>query len=149
MRFDQVKLVSSDVAALAAFYTEALGCCLLFGPATLVDADLTRGIGAPPGPVTLAMLGFADHQTGSPILEIYSIDGDEAVDWPFRPGQGHLAFEVDDVHVSVEHLLDAGATMLGDVVDWRGPSGSLGRFAYLRDPEGNIVDVWGRLTDET
>jgi catechol 2,3-dioxygenase-like lactoylglutathione lyase family enzyme len=58
-----------------------------------------------------------------------------------RPGLAHLAFAVDDVEMAREAVLAAGGGEIGEVVslDVRG-AGTV-TFAYLTDPEGNVVEL--------
>lgn len=146
MRFDQVKFVANDVERLIAFYVEALDCSVARGPVEVNDPEIIGAIGAPPGSrITLAMLSLPGPEEGV-VLELYSIAGDDALVWPYSPGQGQIAFQVDDVDAVVVRAISSGGSRLGEVADWQTPWGSTARFVYLRDPEGNIVDVWSRAT---
>jgi len=42
-------------------------------------------------------------------------------------------------------VMAAGGASIGDVVEWEAPSGAVARFVYMRDPEGNIIDLWSRV----
>lgn len=145
MRFDQVKMLVRDAASLSAFYRDALGCELLGPPTTFDDEVLARGIGAPGRTLRMAWLRLPGGSDDGPILELYEIVDGPGDDWPYEPGQGHIAFEVDDVAAMADRIVVAGGSLLGEVVDWEAPSGNLARFVFLRDPEGNMVDVWQRL----
>ncbi len=143
MRFDQVKMVAGDVEALAGFYEVAIGCRMMAPITDFTDEVLSRGMGAPGAHVRMAWLAFPGASDGSPLLELYQLVGWHD-DWPYRPGQGHVAFEVDDVPSAVDRVVTAGGSLLGEIVDWKAPSGNQARFVFLRDPEGNVVDLWGR-----
>jgi len=60
---------------------------------------------------------------------------------PNRVGFGHIAFLVDDVPSVVEAVLDNGGEILGGPV--RTTVAQLGELevAYVRDPEGNIIEL--------
>lgn len=64
--------------------------------------------------------------------------------WPYQPGQGHLAFQVDDVGQAAQRVVDGGGSYLGEIVTWRAPSGNPACFVFMRDPEGNVIDLWAR-----
>lgn len=146
MRFDQIKIIARDIESLSSFYQEALGCEAVVSSFEVVDEAVARAIGVPGNAVTLSILRLPGRGDHGPVLELYSIGGGEMPDdWHYQPGQGQMAFEVDDVDVKAAALVDKGATMLGEPVDWVGPSGSTARFVYLRDPEGNIIDIWSRV----
>lgn len=145
MRFDQVKMVARDIDSLAKFYEEAVGCRLLAPIRDFADETLCRGIGAPVGAqVRMAWLAFPGTSDESPILELYQVVAADPA-WRYREGQGHLAFEVEDVQSAVAQVIASGGSLLGEVVDWEAPSGNLARFVFLRDPEGNVIDLWARI----
>jgi predicted enzyme related to lactoylglutathione lyase len=57
------------------------------------------------------------------------------------PGLGHLAFSVADVEAVRDVVLETGGGEVGEVVSVEIKEvGSL-EFAYLTDPEGNIIEV--------
>lgn len=141
MRFDQVKFLARDIEALSAFYREALQCVTVV-PEQTTDGAVARAVGVPDAEVTLSILRLPGRGDRGPVLELYSVTGYVPDDWDLRPGQGQLAFEVDDLEASVGKVVAAGGSTLGEVIEWQGPSGTTARFVYLRDPEGNIVDLW-------
>src|SRR5690606_19257897 len=57
-----------------------------------------------------------------------------------RPGFGHLAFAVDDVAAARRAVLDAGGHPVGDIVSHDVPGAGVVTFAYVTDPEGNILE---------
>lgn len=144
VRFDQVKLIAHDVSGLADFYSTALGCVTLEALQTWIGGDVARGMGAPDAEITVVMLGLPGHEESELVLEIYSVTPAPA-DWAYGPGQCQTAFQVDDLDSSVDRFLDRGGSMLGEIVEWRAQTGNLARFVYLRDPEGNLVDLWQRV----
>jgi len=60
---------------------------------------------------------------------------------PNRVGFGHIAFLVDDLASVVEAVVDNGGEVLGGPV--RTNVAELGELevAYVRDPEGNIIEL--------
>jgi len=90
----------------------------------------------------LRLPGRGDH---GPVLELYEVDGQVPADWSYRPGQGQLAFEVEDLETSIGKVMASGGSSLGEVVEWQAPSGAVARFVYMRDPEGNVIDLWSRV----
>ena len=54
---------------------------------------------------------------------------------------GHLAFEVEDVRTTLAHLLAAGGSTLGSVVEREIEGVGLITFVYACDPEGNIIEL--------
>ena len=56
-------------------------------------------------------------------------------------GLGHIAFAVEDVEAMKEAVIEAGGGTVGDVVKVKIPGVGVIEFAYLKDPEGNIIEV--------
>lgn len=144
MRFDQVKFLSRDLDALSRFYVDALGCSVVV-PATSTDSAVSRAVGVPDAQVRLLILRLPGRGDHGPVLELYSVEGEVPEGWGYQPGQGQLAFEVDDLDSAVEKVIAGGGSRLGEVVEWEAPSGSTARFIYLRDPEGNVIDLYSRV----
>ena len=143
MRFDQVKVFARDVRSLADFYRDALECELLEPVRDFDDEALGRAFGAPGRRIRLGFLGLPGRE-GGPILELYEFPDRDAADWPYRPGQSHLAFGVEDVEEVARRVEEKGGSYLGEITTWTAPSGNLATFVFMRDPEGNLVDLWAR-----
>jgi predicted enzyme related to lactoylglutathione lyase len=58
-----------------------------------------------------------------------------------RVGFGHIAFGVTDVAEAREQVLTAGGSAVGDIVAHMTPDGRGVTWCYLRDPEGNIIEL--------
>jgi predicted enzyme related to lactoylglutathione lyase len=58
-----------------------------------------------------------------------------------RPGFAHLAFAVDDVAAARDAVLAAGGGVVGDVVSVAIPDAGQITFAYVTDPEGNVIEL--------
>jgi catechol 2,3-dioxygenase-like lactoylglutathione lyase family enzyme len=78
-----------------------------------------------------------------PTLEIfqYSEMSDPGDRTPNRPGLAHLAFAVDDVEVATRVVLEAGGGQVGEIVTLPVEGAGTVTFAYLTDPEGNIIEL--------
>lgn len=146
VRFDQTKFLARNLGSLAAFYETAFGCETVVPILEVSDDAVARAVGVPDAVVTLTILQLPGRGDDGPVLELYSIDGETPDNWVYKPGQGQIAFEVEDLESSIGRVMSAGGSVLGEVVEWVGPSGSRARFVYLNDPEGNIVDLWSRVT---
>jgi catechol 2,3-dioxygenase-like lactoylglutathione lyase family enzyme len=78
-----------------------------------------------------------------PTLEIfqYSRQEDAQETAVNRPGLGHIAFAVDDVEAAVDAVLAAGGRTVGETVSRAiGGAGTI-TFAYVTDPEGNVIEL--------
>jgi len=109
----------------------------------LSGAWLEAGTGIPQARIRgvhLRLPGYGDH---GPTLEIFQYDQQVEREIPAanRPGFAHIAFAVDDVAAACDAVLAAGGGALGEIVT--APVGDAGRvaFAYMTDPEGNIIEL--------
>jgi catechol 2,3-dioxygenase-like lactoylglutathione lyase family enzyme len=78
-----------------------------------------------------------------PTLEIFEYEPPESADPPVanRPGFGHIAFSVQDVEGMHRRVISAGGKALGKIVSKSIAGSGVITFAYLRDPEGNILEL--------
>lgn len=60
---------------------------------------------------------------------------------PDSPGFGHIAFSVDDVPAVVEAVFAHGGSAVGERTVREIPGAGIIDFQYVRDPEGNIIEV--------
>jgi catechol 2,3-dioxygenase-like lactoylglutathione lyase family enzyme len=101
--------------------------------ATGIDGAHIRGI-------HLRLPGFG---TDGPTLEVFQYDqhaeGNEAA--ANRPGFAHIAFAVDDVHAVRDAVIAAGGGELGRLVTHQVDGVGWITFSYLKDPEGNLIEV--------
>ncbi|WP_372787749.1 VOC family protein [Paraconexibacter sp.] len=113
-------LYVDDVDAATAFYTQAVGLRVVFGP-----SEMFVGLRVAPGSVLL--------------LFDPALSAAEGRDVPAHGahGQGHVAFTVDDAALPaiVERCAQAGAGVERELTWPRG-----GRSVYVRDPAGNSVE---------
>jgi len=144
VRFDQVKILARDPETLVEFYEQALGCETVVPLLHMEDDAVARALGVPDADVALTVLRLPGRGGHGPVLELYSVEGDIPGDWHLQPGQGQLAFEVEDLESAMGRVGGAGASKLGDLVEWESPSGTAARFVYMRDPEGNVIDLWSK-----
>jgi lactoylglutathione lyase len=116
VRFSQVRLLVDDVAAAFRFYRDELGLAVASG-----------NEGEP----------YASFDTGTGTVAIFVRDGQaEAVELRAAGDSTLLVLEVDDVDSDVARL---GARVVAGPVDqpeWGG------RVAYLRDPSGNLIELF-------
>ena len=91
----------------------------------------------PAGEFTLIFLTAEEDRAAfeegrAPALELtYNWDSDEA----YHGGRnfGHLAYEVDDIYASCQHLMEGGVTINRPPRD--------GRMAFVRSPDGISVEL--------
>ena len=141
-RYVHTNLIARDWRALAAFYGAVFGCAPVPPERALSGDALARGTGVPGAALRGTHLRLPGHGPNGPTLEIFSYADPAGAPVPVanRPGFGHIAFEVPDVDAAVAAVVAAGGSPLGAVVTT--PAGARTvTWAYVRDPEGNIVEL--------
>lgn len=147
--FGHVAILAEDVELLATFYTQVFGCTRNGPPRDLSGAALETGMGlagAHVRGVHLTLPGGAQSDSDSvgspPVLEIFSLPSAKAtvrdVD---RLGLMHLCFRVDDLRRTVAAVTASGGSMQGAVATVGVEGVGSADFVYLRDPEGNLVEL--------
>ena len=143
IRYVHTNVIARDWRALARFYIEVFGCVPVPPERHLAGEWIERMTAIPSVRVDGVHLALPGHENG-PTLEIFSYAPELPAEVPpqvNRPGLAHLAFHAADVRAVLDSVLVLGGSMLGDVIekDYEG----LGRLtaAYVRDPEGNIIEV--------
>ena len=143
MRYVHTNLVARDWRRLAGFYVEAFSCVPVPPERDLSGGWLDRATGVEGARVRGVHLRLPGYGDFGPTLEIFQYDPALEADKPApnRPGLGHLAFAVEDVEATRRRVRALGGGALGETVT-AGISGVGGlQFAYLTDPEGNIIEV--------
>jgi catechol 2,3-dioxygenase-like lactoylglutathione lyase family enzyme len=146
-RYTHTNLVARDWRRLADFYIEVFGCEQAPPERDLEGAWLDRVTGLRSAHVRGVHLRLPGHGDAGPTLEVFGYD--ESLPQPEpaanRLGFGHIAFEVDDVAVTLDRLLAAGGQRLGEIARTDIPGAGRLELVYALDPEGNVVELqaWG------
>ena len=129
VRFHHVSLSVNDLDAQRRWYREALGF-----------TEVIEQFELPEPPVRTTVLQAANgmrveliQRAGSSRVEGY----DDPLDAARGQGYGHWAVEVDDLDSTWAHLLAAEAQPVWPPADAVQPGA---RFAYVKDPEGNLIE---------
>ena len=143
MRFAHTNIAAKNWKALADFYIEVFHCRVKPPERKLSGSWLDRATGLPHVKLEGVHLILPGYDDNGPTLEIFSYEDMQACEpcMPNRPGLTHIAFEVDDVDRTLKQALEKGAQLLGDVSKMTVPGVCSLKFVYLRDPEGNIVEL--------
>jgi catechol 2,3-dioxygenase-like lactoylglutathione lyase family enzyme len=142
-RFVHTNLVAKDWRRLARFYEQAFGCTPVPPERDLAGQWLDDAVGIPGARIRGIHLRLPGYGAEGPTLEIFQYTPEEARSTTAanRPGFGHIAFAVEDVWATREAVLAAGGGELGKVVSVKVAGAGKITFAYLADPEGNIIEV--------
>lgn len=139
-RFAHVSMVARDADGLAAFYSRVFGCTPLRAPLTLAGEKVARGNGLPGSEIRSIWLSLPGVE--GPFLEIhqYTERRDRPPPAVNEPGYGHLCFAVGNIEAAHAAILKAGGQAVGEVTDF-GTADAPVLLVYMRDPEGNIVEL--------
>ncbi len=147
-RFSHTNIVSREPERLVAFYKEVFGCEQSGPTRELAGEWLARGMGLPGARVhgyQLTLPGLkGDHV---PTLEIFSLDVIRPTETDVnQAGLMHISFSVDDIDETIARFLAGGGSMQGERSQAEVAGVGSAYFAYMRDPDGNIVELqqWER-----
>ena len=146
-KYAHTNLIARDLRKLARFYEKVFGCIPLPPERDYGGANLEAAT-ALPGAILRGMhLQLPGYGEGGPTLEIFEYHPGETSQKPQinRPGFAHIAFAVEDVKTARDEVLAAGGSRYGDLTIFETSEGEQVEMIYLRDPEGNIVELqrWG------
>jgi lactoylglutathione lyase len=123
MELTQIRLIVSDFPAAFRFYRDVLGLT----PQDPSDAGPYAKFSLPQGSAAIALHDRADLAQVLPELTSTSEGGERTL----------IVIKVDDVNATLAQLRERGAKIEKDASErW----GRL-RVAYLRDPEGNLIEL--------
>lgn len=127
-----LRILAQDVPKLYDFYTEKLGFSVLWGDRSSPYIDFALPGGDVPAFALFAGELMSMHKGYAPLPP--AAKSETAV----------YCIGTDDVDAHCEELKSRGVELLGpsaDVPDWGM------RCAYFRDPEGNLFEVYGPMTE--
>jgi catechol 2,3-dioxygenase-like lactoylglutathione lyase family enzyme len=141
--FRHINIVARDWKALAAFYVDVFGCEVIPPERDLSGPELEAATMVPGAHLRGAHLRLPGFDAEGPTLEVFQYDHTAAAAATDvnAPGLAHLAFEVDDVAGMRDEVIRHGGTELGETVEVEIPGGRRVTFVYMRDPEGNIIEL--------
>ena len=139
MKFTHVSIVARDTNKLADFYKDVFGCEDIAPRDHMSGEALSRGNGVPNAETFGAWLSLPG--VDGPFLEIFQYKDFEdcqplAVN---RRGIGHISFDVEDLKVTYDAVIAAGGSAESEIT--RFESESPFDYVYMRDSEGNILDL--------
>lgn len=142
-RYAHTNLIARDWKRLSAFYREVFDCVPVPPERDLSGEwlDAATGIrGTHIRGVHLRLPGCGDN---GPTLEVFQYDSMPAHPevQPNAPGFAHIAFAVDDVAVTSRVVLDRGGSIVGEAAVREVAGAGLLAFQYVRDPEGNMIEI--------
>ena len=140
MKFGHINIVASDLDQLAQFYISVFGCIKMGARRRLSGPQLSKGNGLEGCEIRAARLSLPGNDGAFLEMFEYKQSIPRALRAVNEPGFGHLAFDVPDIHVTIAAVLEAGGGLLGQVTNL-GTQDTPYLCIYLRDPEGNIIEL--------
>lgn len=142
-RFVHTSIVARNWARLAEFYEDVFGCVRVPPERNQSGEMLAKGTGVSAVSIRGVHLRLPGCGENGPTLEIYtySPELEAEIPMPNRPGLGHVAFRVSDVQETYARILAEGGSKLGEPVQIDVQGAGTINFVYVRDPEGNIIEL--------
>lgn len=143
IRYVHTNIIARDWRALTAFYVRLFDCKPVPPERDLSGDWLDAATGLDEAHITGLHLRLPGHGDTGPTLEIFSYDAmpEHPEMAANTPGFSHIAFLVDDVEAVAQAVLAAGGSAVGEIAHRDVPGVGRLTFRYLRDPEGNILEV--------
>ena len=142
-RYVHTNLIAQDWRALARFYEQVFGCEPVPPIRDFAAHEVEAGTGVPGAALQGVHLRLPGHGANGPTIEIftYSQQPAAAPGAANRPGFAHIAFAVEDVSKAREHVIAAGGRSVGEIVIVTTSTGTIIKWCYVTDPEGNIIEL--------
>lgn len=143
VRYVHTNIIARDWRALASFYIRLFDCKPVPPERDLSGAWLDAATGIEDAHITGIHLRLPGHGETGPTLEIFAYDAmpEHPEMAANTPGFAHIAFLVDDVEAVSKAVVDAGGEAVGGLAMRDVPGVGRLTFRYLRDPEGNMLEV--------
>ena len=147
-RYVHTNLIAKDWKRLAEFYQDVFGCAPVPPERKISGQWLEDSTGVEGAEIEGMHLRLPGHGDEGPTLEIFQYNRlkERQETAANRPGFAHIAFAVEDVSAARAAVIAAGGGTVGDIVSADIAGAGNITFAYVTDPEGNIVELqrWTR-----
>jgi glyoxylase I family protein len=141
-RLRHIAIVVNDLEKMIDYYTQFLD--FKVKRRYLINNDeFQKGIGIPNASAKGAHLGSPNCEVELELLEFYG-KTHKNTDFllPDVNGFRHIAFAVNDLASCYNQLKSKGAEFISEPVAIKNPKELAGiQFVYLKDPEGNIIEL--------
>jgi catechol 2,3-dioxygenase-like lactoylglutathione lyase family enzyme len=148
MRYAHTNITARNWKKLSDFYVNVFGCSVKPPDRRLSGDWLDQATGLSHAELEGVHLLLPGHGESGPTLEIFSYKETYECEPVMAnyTGISHIAFEVEDVEKIFRDALEHGGSRLGEVTEKAIDGIGVLKFVYLRDPEGNIIEVqsWNR-----
>jgi predicted enzyme related to lactoylglutathione lyase len=142
-KYVHTNIVAGDWKSLAEFYIQAFDCKPVPPERRLSGAWIDAATGLKRAEIRGIHLRLPGTGNEGPTLEIFQYHPPKARKDNAINGGGlrHLAFAVDDVDSAMKEVLRLGGSQVGEQVSVQIPDAGRIQCVYVRDPEGNIIEL--------
>ena len=142
MRYVHTNLIAKDWRSLSNFYQKVFGCKPTGHQRDLSGKWIDGITGIEKVHIVGEHLALPGYEADGPTLEIFSYaDSVTAEKHINSHGFSHIAFEVQSVEHTVDLAVNEGGSVLAEIVSKDYGNMGIGTFVYIRDPEGNIIEL--------
>ncbi len=143
MKFVHTNIAARNWRTLSEFYINVFGCRKKPPERRLSGPWLDKGTGLQNAIIEGVHLLLPGHGVHGPTLEIFTYQKMHACKpvMPNSTGLTHLAFEVEDVEQTLNMAIKNGGRPLGEITQKTMDEMGEIKFIYIRDPEGNIIEI--------
>jgi catechol 2,3-dioxygenase-like lactoylglutathione lyase family enzyme len=131
----------ADLGRALGFYQDVLGLELVRRQTGTADY-LATITGFPGVRLEIALLRSPDGGSLLELLQYVSHPAPATERETHRPGNGHLCFQVDDIHGACRELRQRGVELVSDPVEITAGLHRGGFGVYLRDPDGFTIELY-------
>lgn len=142
-KYKHTNIIAKDWRHLATFYEKTFSCTPVPPQRKQSGKWLQNGTGVENASLEGVHLRLPGYGENAPTLEIYQYHHNEPKPTAVANRQGfmHIAFEVDSVHKYCDMVMANGGSMLGQITTTTVAGVGNLEFVYVRDPEGNIIEL--------
>lgn len=143
MKYVHTNIISKDWKKLAKFYCKVFNCAIVPPIRDQKGKWLDKGLGLKKAHLQGAHLRLPGYSKKGPTLEIYSYSAMKGKKKCFsnRLGYGHIAFEVKNVSKILKRIVNLGGQAYGKVSARKIKGIGTLTFVYVKDPEGNLIEL--------
>ena len=142
MKYAHTNIIAKDYLTLSSFYQEVFDCKPLKPNRNLHGEWLDQLTGMKDVHIVGEHLLMPGYKTGGPTLEIFTYsDSTSTAKSINNCGFAHIAFEVESVAKAVDSVIHKGGALLGEIVTKDYGDMGIATFAYVKDPEGNLIEL--------
>lgn len=143
IKYVHTNIIAKDWKKVSQFYQHVFGCKPVPPERNLSGEWLDKLTGIKNAHVTGEHLTLPGYEEFHPTLEIFSYNNSDSNNHKAINGIGlsHLAFEVDDVALVLQKILEEGGGQVGELIKTKYPNNVTATFVYAKDIEGNIIEL--------